>query len=1213
MPHACRLRNGWLSRRLQIEPLEERRLLAIDTISFTDGKLLIEGSPSNDTARVSIAGTTLTATLVNSGKTTQQTYSASSVTKIIFRGYAGNDTFTNQTSIRTDAYGSDGNDTLTGGSGIDYLFGEGGNDVLNGSFGDDILQGGVGNDQLFGHDGHDNLLASDGDDTLSGGNGNDKLSGDIGQDRLDGNAGLDKLMGGDGNDLLNGGTENDSLYGDGGNDTLSGNEGNDSLFGLAGNDTLFGGTGNDQLQGGLGADHLYGDAGLDMLMGGDGNDILNGGTENDNLFGNGGDDALSGAAGNDSLHGGGGRDYLSGNDGHDTLAGDDGDDRALGGNGQDNLMGGNGNDVLSGGAGNDTVYGDAGNDAVVGDADADRVNGGLGRDVVIGGLGIDTLNGLDADDILIGSTTTYDTNAMALRAILNRWSNSTWAYDTRLAQLQDRTFSYFLQSQETVHDDFAADMVMGNLGNDWFFLTCGEDLSEHEEVETSEYLATVDTLADMSTTEKVNSKLPHPTNPTLRKEHLALMDLVKDSSITDRAIASGSWTNPAVWASGKVPVAGADVVISEEVTITINGNIAPKMHTIRVDGTLAFNPNVNTVLRVDTLIVTHHGTFQMGTAAAPIAGNVTATLLIADNGAIDRVWDPYAFSRGFLSHGVVSIYGQEKTSYLPLSIAPQTGDTQLQLSSVPTNWKVGDQIVITGVGNGISLHEERTIVGINGAKVQIAPLAAEHVPPESQLQIHVANLTRNAIFESENPSLATRGHVMFMHNRNVEVHYLQLNHLGRTNKLSMANDAVVDANNKLVAGTGTNVRGRYALHFHRNGVTNDGKPAHVVGSVVNENPGWGFVNHSSFVEFTNNVAFNVDGASFASETGDEIGSFDHNIAIHAVGSGENIQSRELQQDFGHQGDGFWMQGGGVTVTNNVAAGQGGHGFIYFTLGIKQPGLGITMYPTANLANPAIAKGAEFIDVGEAPLKEFSNNVAYGNLIGAGVWFHKRLDTHDARTFISDLTLWNNNIGLNLLYVNEATVRNAYIVRGTNDAILAGKGVSVNDVTRSIRYENPHITGFYQGMLMPFRGDNVVHGGTFNNFINVTIPIAQAPNRTVLFEGNLVLDKLPESILQGRKQTMIEMLYSAEPRKESIEHLFYADAVTLNFGAYLNRRLYFAAQAASFIPLASAGAFVPSSYVGKTNQQLLAAYGKAVGGALAPATAIFVTGFKGLMD
>ena len=93
-------------------------------------------------------------------------------------------------------------------------------------------------------------------------------------------------------------------------------------------------------------------------------------------------------------------------------------------------------------------------------------------------------------------------------------------------------------------------------------------------------------------------------------------------------------------------------------------------------------------------------------------------------------------------------------------------------------------------------------------------------------------------------------------------------------------------------------RGRYAVHFHRTGVDGSADPVSISDSVVSGSPGWGIVNHSSNVDVSDNVVFNATGAAFVTEAGNELGRFDHNIAIHSRGSGEVVMGRERIQDFG---------------------------------------------------------------------------------------------------------------------------------------------------------------------------------------------------------------------------------------------------------------------------------------------------------------------------
>ncbi len=142
-------------------------------------------------------------------------------------------------------YGTDGDDTLTGGPGRDIIFG--GN-------GDDLIDGGGGNDVLCGGNGEDHIIGGDGEDYIDGGYGNDLLEGGELHDVIHGRAGSDVIRGGPGPDLLFGDLLDDDVYGEGGNDILIGGHGNDFLHGGDNNDFMRGDTGHDTFVGGTGTD-----------------------------------------------------------------------------------------------------------------------------------------------------------------------------------------------------------------------------------------------------------------------------------------------------------------------------------------------------------------------------------------------------------------------------------------------------------------------------------------------------------------------------------------------------------------------------------------------------------------------------------------------------------------------------------------------------------------------------------------------------------------------------------------------------------------------------------------------------------------------------------------------------------------------------------------------------------------------------------------------
>jgi hypothetical protein len=133
----------------------------------------------------------------------------------------------------------------------------------------------------------------------------------------------------------------------------------------------------------------------------------------------------------------------------------------FGGDGNDTLIGGNGADILVGGAGIDTIVGGIGRDLIIGGAGADKLYGGL------------TSGSTNSDDgnIIIGDSTKYDTNEVALWSIHTQWTSSA-AYATRISNL--RGGSYPL-STSSITNDSAVDQLFAGTGSDWFWNVSAKD------------------------------------------------------------------------------------------------------------------------------------------------------------------------------------------------------------------------------------------------------------------------------------------------------------------------------------------------------------------------------------------------------------------------------------------------------------------------------------------------------------------------------------------------------------------------------------------------------------------------------------------------------------------------------------------------------------------------------------------------------------------
>jgi autotransporter-associated beta strand protein len=124
------------------------------------------------------------------------------------------------------------------------------------------------------------------------------------------------------------------------------------------------------------------------------------------------------------------------------------------------LYGGDGNDRLKGGAGNDVLLGGNGDDEIL---------GGLGRDFLLGGAGADRLIGNADGDLMIAGFTAHDDDRGALAAVLGVWVDPGLTYEQRVAALEGGLPNGVHLGPDTVHDDDAADVLIGGAGVDWFW------------------------------------------------------------------------------------------------------------------------------------------------------------------------------------------------------------------------------------------------------------------------------------------------------------------------------------------------------------------------------------------------------------------------------------------------------------------------------------------------------------------------------------------------------------------------------------------------------------------------------------------------------------------------------------------------------------------------------------------------------------------------
>jgi len=689
-----------------------------------------------------------------------------------------------------------------------------------------------------------------------------------------------------------------------------------------------------------------------------------------------------------------------------------------------------------------------------------------------------------------------------------------------------------------------------------------------------------------------------------------VMALVPTSAVTHWTVGSGNWSDPAIWYGGVVPRAGANVLIVPGHVVRFDAwleNFA--INTLRIDGTLNFATNRGTQLKADTIVVNTGGVLTIGTASAPVGNDVAARVLIADNGPINTTKDPYMLGRGLLSRGRVEMYGKTVTPYVNLASNAGAGATTLTLAAAPVNWSVGDELVIAGTDPYVAhFRTDRVqIRAISGTTVTIDPLLYNHeVPAGLGLSIQVANLTRNVRFLAENSSVtAERPHIAFMHNPNVKIDNIGVYGFGRTDKDVRINDPVV-VNGVLQPGTGTNPRARYAVHFHHTGVNPSVAPAVIRGSLVVDSPGWGFVNHQSNVVMENNVAYFVLGASFVTEDGNEIGLMRGNLALQTRGSLKPGDRREIH-DFGFAGHGFWFQGPGVAVIDNISAGSQNAGFFYLTASSK------VQFDAVNLSNPALAGGRLVVPVRSVPLNTFAGNTAYAGGDGLAIW-NSNLLMSDGQTVIDRFTSWSTREnGIFIAYSGQVHVKDAFLVGNLQSFV--GNGIATNRWAHDVVISNVRALGFQVGIVPTVRRSTTITGGVVAAVQGVWIVKGQDAIRTLNLRSTSFVD-LNAAQLQGRRQydVFASVFGPDEGNDRSPDSLFSSDFIVVQPAGSVAGKFYFYEQSASGIPFPSsrAAGLVPTSYLDKTAQQLRLEFGLSFGGEIAPSRLAQLPDVFGLM-
>ena len=579
------------------------------------------------------------------------------------------------------------------------------------------------------------------------------------------------------------------------------------------------------------------------------------------------------------------------------------------------------------------------------------------------------------------------------------------------------------------------------------------------------------------------------------------------------SIADGAWSNPATWATKKVPGDKDRVAIaaSHHVVYDMAGDVTA---CIDVRGHLSFSTTSGTRLKTDNLMVEEGGYLEIGSAANPIAGNVTAEVIIADQ-KIDRMLDPAELGAGIESLGKITMLGAVKTpTFIRLANEPLAGETMLTTEQPVAAWKAGDRIVIPDTrqlrdnqrGENYQPQDERLVIAaVEGNRITLASaLKFDHKGARSgddklEFLPHIGNLSRNVVIRSENPA-GTRGHMIFMSRSDIDLRYVEVREMGRT-RLGVLDNTEFDDNGKLLK-LGANQIGRYAIHFHHDfgpkQTPANGYQFTLVGNAVDSAPKWGVTVHNSHYGLVeDNVVYNTHGAGIVTEDGTEsFNVFEHNFAMRSGGSGDFAPRSGyggVGNDPGGEGAGFWFRGPNNYIRNNVAANADVFGY-----GIAAGALGDVHIPAFKGADTSLNQETKLIDTTGMSVLEFANNEAYGAIqTGVAMGWNGTIQNFRA---------WNSaRHGVTATPADKLTV-DTVTVRG-DKAILADEfespaGVWVdNYLSKSIVIRNANVQGMRTGVASPFfrsdqkpepgRGDSTmtIENGYFRDYVGVVVATA----------------------------------------------------------------------------------------------------------------------------
>ena len=342
------------------------------------------------------------------------------------------------------------------------------------------------------------------------------------------------------------------------------------------------------------------------------------------------------------------------------------------------------------------------------------------------------------------------------------------------------------------------------------------------------------------------------------------------------------------------PRSGDRVLVSRGTRVVYDARSEDVIRLIQVVGTLAFSRDRDTLLNVGVLKIQNsdtctesgfacdfHGvnesgepgsvpdgevpTLEIGTRELPIPAAHTARIRLHHLDGMKKEDAPAiaCCSARMELHG-----SPLRRTWVKLGEDAKPGATAVVASEAVADWRVGDEIIVTGSERrsrrrtyrdnpGAVSTEERKITAIDGARITLdRPLEYLHSGSDP-FRSEIANLSRSVVIESADPD-GVRGHTVFHRFSRGGISYARFAHLGKENVL-----------------------GRYSIHFHLVGDTMRG--ASVVGAaIVDSHNRWITIHGTNYLVVRDCIGYRSVGHGFFLEDGTEVYNvLDRNLGIQA--------------------------------------------------------------------------------------------------------------------------------------------------------------------------------------------------------------------------------------------------------------------------------------------------------------------------------------------